>query len=438
MRDRVSYLDYLVKAWMDIWVSFPIVLAIGLIVHEGLHLKLFIGLLVFSYIIGFLTRCLTRQDRRYKAIIICTLFSLLAGYVLGKTADSSMIIFIIYNFIASFRGMIVAERDEVSRDESIVYNLATLLVYFMAYLVYKFTPSLVDHQNLITYMGLIATVSTLFIVNRDVLIRASRSSVGNYRSLITVKRNNRIVSTIILLVILAIANYSLIKSGMGQAIRGIMGGFVFLIRFILSLGPTGRGTEDLPPPAQQSPHIPPANEGKDILGFIITILIMIALLAFTILLIRFIVKQAIKYIPRLYRRIKNFLIGEDKRSSRGYSDEKESLVDWQLMLKNSLGNIKDLFGGNKAHMPKWKDMKSNRQRVKYIYRFIVQGAINDGHYIRPGKTPKETSQYLSSKDLIDQEFAGRLADLYGKARYSDDEIGDKETDQLLVQSGLDK
>jgi len=56
MTNKMYFADYLARIWMDFWLSFPIVMALGLIIHDDKPIGLLLAMLGLSYILGLVIR----------------------------------------------------------------------------------------------------------------------------------------------------------------------------------------------------------------------------------------------------------------------------------------------------------------------------------------------------------------------------------------------
>lgn len=435
MTNKMYFADYLARIWMDFWLSFPIVMALGLIIHDDKPIGLLLAMLGLSYILGLVIRFLTRRWPRYPSIFGCLLFAVVLAYSFNGHIDGLVPVFAVYNLLSSLRGIAVAERDYIERNDSTAYYLAGAIIYLFAFIAYRFAAPLKDYQSLISYVGIISAILSLGLVNRDVLIRASGSNVENYRFLKSVKRNNRILFAVILVLVFIITGYGLVKTILAKGLSGLIKGLRwFFSRFFYKTPVQPEPQDTLP---DKIPLIPEAK-ASPFWDLVFEILFWLGLLFALAVLIWFIVKLLKKYLPLLLRGIKILLRGQSSISYRGaYRDEKESLIDLQSLVKNSFASIRDLFKKDRPPMPRWRDMTNNRQRVRYIYYYIVKGAIDKGHDIGPAKTPSEVGQYLLKQELIGEDLVDGLVGLYGRARYSDSEIQDLEVQTLVQRASFD-
>ena len=76
--------------------------------------------------------------------------------------------------------------------------------------------------------------------------------------------------------------------------------------------------------------------------------------------------------------------------------------------------------GNKLRKLKWRNLDSNRERVRYIYISFLKKQIKSGADVSPADTPNEL--YVKLQEKI-SDLDGALFSLYNLARYKDDETG---------------
>lgn len=430
----VAFLQKFISAWVDFWLTLPIVFTIYLLWCSYIPFYIFLSILTGTYIFGLILRSLLIKRKRIFTLIISLIWSASMGAVFGSGITNVILIGIIA-FIVACRSIVIIEQLGQGFVFPRVYYLISLLTYFITYLIYSRISGLLIYQPFLLIGGLIATVSSLIMVNSDVLMKASRADLKNSTSLPVVKKNNRLITFIMLVVISIIASYSVLMDYTTRALRAT---FLFLIRLIdiimnFLTSPVPGGPM---PGEEQSPFLPPVEGGStspiwDTIIIIFSYLIMAVLAIF---IIRFALKLAHKLYLAIVKLIKRLLYDyKQVDGSGGYNDEKESLMDWQSLRHNYATNIKDWIERILKNEPKWSDLTDNRQRIRYLYRHFVLRCISSGYSFKASLTSDETINELADKEQIDTNLHESFKHLYGKARYGDNSIDDSEVEALRKQ-----
>lgn len=85
----------------------------------------------------------------------------------------------------------------------------------------------------------------------------------------------------------------------------------------------------------------------------------------------------------------------------------------------------------KANEPKWSHLPNNRERIRFLYRVLIQQAAEGGYTYNKAHTPNETEQELSNQYQLSSHAVHAITSAYNQARYRDDDVSDLELDQVL-------
>ena len=110
-------------------------------------------------------------------------------------------------------------------------------------------------------------------------------------------------------------------------------------------------------------------------------------------------------------------------TEQGYFDREESL------LKTEFQRRARTFGKLFRRHPKWRDMKDNESRVRFIYTKFVMDYIRKGLKVSLANTPAEVADKARKFDKGEKDHS-LLRDVYNNVRYGDKKVDD-ETVRIL-------
>jgi hypothetical protein len=135
----------------------------------------------------------------------------------------------------------------------------------------------------------------------------------------------------------------------------------------------------------------------------------------------------------LSEKIRRFV---EKYSRRGdYEDEHESLFG-SLRLFNMFRRKKGEEERNRygSEIP-WSRLKTNRDRIRYIYRHFVIFCIGSGFRFNNKRTPNQVSEEILAWNAETGRLSPYLTELYNEARYGPD---DRDIADETVEGALEK
>lgn len=437
MKNKIlRFLTPILALWMDTSILFPITLSLYLYALTSLPFAFFGALLVSAYLIGAVTRKLLIQRNRMVSLLLIILISL--GFaILSKIffTELNILSVVFYGLLISVsgcRGVFVAERPLISSFAKI-YCYSSLGLYFSFYYLYGKIIATRNFQHYLLIGGLI-TIPTIFLLtNSELINEASREELKDSTSLPVVRKNNRILIAITIVISLVVAGFQTIKDTFLYVVKAIVSFIIYVIKKLMELRQTTGGGQG-GPSEEGAPALPPAEARPpspfwDAVVQIIGTIFLIALLLFAIY---FFTKQLIKLWRFIIAQIKKLM--ESGRwsgvTSDEYDDERESLLDWQSIRQNYADSLRNWWEGIRSSEPKWSQLTDNRQRVRFLYRQLIFQAIDSGFRFSSYRTPRETIHELVNLDRLDQDTAVLMEELYGEARYGEELIKDAQVDKL--------
>ncbi|SDO98492.1 protein of unknown function [Paenibacillus sp. yr247] len=280
--------------------------------------------------------------------------------------------------------------------------------------------------------GFCSLVLFFFVMNRSQLLsatlagteRAAASSLSE-----TVKRSSRIWLITLIVFIAIVAYFQQLKQGIIALLRASI---AWLLRLMQS-----EPSPEVPPqpsPSTQPPLLPPpAPAGEpswlDILfhyaQVIIGYLIVIVLILGAIYVI---LSKLTPVLVSLIRRLLNRSLSSRKGAeSEGFTDEKETLLAWKELPRIWWQQAMK----NRSKKKKWSLLPNNRERIRFLYRALIQQAAIGGYTYNKTLTPNETEKELMNKGTLPQQSVHAITSAYNKVRYGDDDVSDLLLDQVL-------
>ena len=154
--------------------------------------------------------------------------------------------------------------------------------------------------------------------------------------------------------------------------------------------------------------------------------LMIAVLA---VILFFFVKKIIKVLSGVFSRVMSYLKANDASEAiLSFEDKEESVFDkgqFNTLIKERLQKIRKSL----TRKQKFSDMKDNREKVRFIYKSILQSDKKKASPVPKCKTARE---YFCGKDGLTE---GNFVEGYEKARYSSHDVTDEEVAAGLSITG---
>jgi len=331
------------------------------------------------------------------------------------------------------RGVRMASRG-IPMWGSVTWYWGALAVYFFIYVFANIRPEMKVYQLPLFAGGVWMIVTTLMMMNQNILHRANMTRDTTTKLPAGVLRQNlKYVFTLIGIAMLFAAMI------FGNLMDILMGGFRQFVAWLFQ----NRTTEVEPPREEPSvtPQLP--MEGLEpgepsvfmkVLEQILMILFWSAMIIAVIVLLwlglRYLIK---KLFPKFWAALLRFFAQKQEYTpAASYSDERTNLFEWDKLrqrVTQPWEKIMARFGQKEAA---YAELTNNRDRVRYLYRFKMKQAMRKGFTIQQSATPSETLMQVkdleqhgsTNNDLVD------LADAYNASRYGDDDIPDETVERL--------
>ena len=284
--------------------------------------------------------------------------------------------------------------------------------------------------------GFCSLIIFLLATNRVQLLSATLA--GNDRAAASslsesVKRSSRIWLITLIACIAAVAYFQQLQQGISSLLRASI---AWLLRLLLS-----EPSSDLPldpsPSDQPLPLPPPAPSDEPswfdmLLHYAQIIIVYLIVIALILCAIYIVIAKLIPVLVSLIRRLMNRSFSSKKgEDTEGFTDEKENLLAWKELPRMWWQQTMKSWSRGKANEPKWLHMPNNRERIRFLYRVLIQQAAVGGYTYNKAHTPNETERDLSNQHQLSSHAVHAITSAYNQARYRDDDISDLELDQVL-------
>ena len=380
---------------------------------------------------------------RWKQLIASCVLGLGLGVMSGGSTIP-LISLAVAGSICSYHGMTAVSRQNLFR----VYWLGIPL-YFIAAIVFHRIPRLHDSSSLITSLGSVCLVLSLFVSNRQHLKHSSFSE-GPSPLPQGLRRHNFVF------VILFVAVAVLLAAGLGKALGN---GLLSVLRYIFNgLNRLFSGKEpsplqeEAPPPLVQEMPMGETHE-PGLLALIFDYFFYIAGAAILGVVLFFTLRWLYRNTSGIWHKLIGSLLSILKKEqsphrNHGYVDEEKSIFTFEKTLQD----IKD-FWRSKLNLGTrrdlWENMNGNKEQVRWLYRQWLWSKRKSGYEAKNYLTPRETgtdvmkwsdSQSKHRKGDIDKSKGktktDTLLDLYDEARYGGKEPSAKEITELKERMKL--
>jgi len=305
-----------------------------------------------------------------------------------------------------------------------------MFFYSIGLVVYAISVFFISRSSVLEHLtgtaaafAVIYVITGLPIANRRFLLFETR--VKSSLKIIpgSVMRGNGIIAAVLIAAMLLLSLWDSFVNAVVYVAKGIAFVIGKIIDFLTSLyeplepAPDGAGMEDMPFPA---------GESNSIVGLILDILSFLFLLFVLFLIVRYIVRNY----KRIYKAIQDVIsgiLGSFKKwgsAELGYFDRQESI------LKTELPKMPSVFKRIFRREPKWRDMKDNNSRVRFIYTKFVTENIRRGFNYSCTDTPAETIRRIAERNKQDIKVHEKIKNAYNCARYSGEMPCDETVNEL--------
>jgi hypothetical protein len=300
-----------------------------------------------------------------------------------------------------------------------------ILMYFIGFFLFRSLGLLQPFFPLLVWSGAAALILCVLLNSTLALTIVSQSPDGKPAIPAAIRRYNRIHVWTMLAAAFGVSY--LFSAPLGAAVKNAL---VRLLRWIFS----GSGEKEvIPPDVPQEPGelIPPElteNEPSRWMQMLLNALTAVAAVVsvvFLCWLMYWMYRQSDGLFRRLIDRIIRLLRRRiEIKEDTGYSDETTRLLTMETIREN-WKKFLHWSGQWKKAKVRWEDL-TGREKVRHVFRSLVETRIREGYRYQAHLTPAETVQEISqwSNDSENErETAAKLIRLYNQARYGERDIG---------------
>jgi hypothetical protein len=414
---------------------FPLVLLLGIyIVPRPL---LWIAHLPILFIFGYLLRVFVQDKKRMIYLVFTILTSACSALLFYDNVLSYLVVFM-SNCVIFYRSIQFAEREAEKLFSFSKLWMFGFPIYFIAYFLYRFIDPLSAYLNIITWAGILLVVITLFTSNSNSLKSSTLSKQKKPFVTGSIKQKNRAYILIFISIVAIITNFKDIQIFFYKATVAV----ISMILSFLSIFENDEPIDGSPPPNKAATPVLEGGEPSTIaviLDKIIQFAFYSLALIVSVVLIIFVGKKlgyllkigfkwCLKFISKIFH-----LDHREHEEGIQYFDEKESLINIKKWSNGKKNQAKELIFHLFNRKPKWEDL-SDSEKVRYVYRQLVENNIKQGLIFKVSRTPYEIISDINKKR--NQNELITLLESYGKARYGKQELSLRELEEvsLLLKS----
>lgn len=359
----------------------------------------------------------------WKKLLISLLLGVAFGMLFGRISIDS-VSSAVAGFSCAYLGMTAISRNNIPK----IYWIG-IGGYFVATIVFHRIPELQPFITLLTWIGSLCLVLTLFVSNSNHL-RYSSLSEENTPLPVGLQRHNRLY--VIVIVIAGV----LLAAGVGKTIGLLVWNALRLFfNWLSQLSDPGEPIpqENTPPPA--APEFPPTEANEPGL---LTAILDIAFYVLGAIAIGIVVYYALRWLYRnageKWRRAMDALLSMLRKehvpqNNTAYLDEEKSVFTWEQTLRG----FKDFWSTRLTprRRERWDQMNGEREQVRWLYRKWLGMKRDSGYEVKSFLTPKETGfDVLAWTENNKRQRKGEdnaviapdhLLKLYNEVRYGDEE-----------------
>lgn len=413
--------NQVLKRWFwtitEYLMLFPAILIISvLLLHDQVSLIFTLALPV-NALIAILIARIQGRFRNIVLMITGTVYTLLVSglWFLASPGDIGYIfVYIAGTAVFFYRGI----KRATGNKPVLFFYAGGLLIHIICYFLISRVGVLVPYLYTAAAGSALYVIAVLPIANRYFLIAESQQKNSLNVMPSSVVRGNRIIVMTLLVTIGILSAGRYLLEGINWLI-GSAGRFINWLSRILesaednSLLPEDRGdfSFDMMEPAEENP----------VVQFILEAITALLVLFLLFLVIRHIVinhKRIIKSIMEFFSRLSGRF--------RKWSSTEQSYSDkYEFLLKTADPGRPPLLRRILRREKRWKDMKDNISRTRFIYTRFVLDSIQKGFQFRVSDTPLETVERISREIKGDNSDHSLLSETYDQARYGNKEISDE-------------
>lgn len=388
---------------------------------------IFTVLLPVHLLFGLVLTSVLKKFRNFVLILTGVVYVFVVTFICRLTFLSGNIEEVITIAVGTIIFYVLGIRAGIGeRTRSFFFYSGGLIIHVITLFIISRLESLKPFLPMVMWVSIIYCIIGLPLANRRFLINETheKSSLSTIPG--SVLRGNKVIVFIILAGVILLSFWRaildvflLIADSIAWVIGKILEFLGSLYQPAEGIGGGGPGDMGLPSPGEDNPVLTAILNALTVLFFAVILFFII----------RYIVKNYKRIYNALYNLLSSFFNRFQKWSSteQGYFDREESLLKTEITKRQSI--FKRLF----KREPKWRDMKDNVSRVRFIYSKFVIDHIRKGLKLRLSDTPSEVVEHAQKYDKEDQNDHTGLKEVYNRVRY-----GAKPVDDETVRTLKDK
>ena len=430
---------------LEIFMLFPVLLVLGNgLMDKTVMLVIFFAEIAIAGLLGVLLRRFIPSTLivLILGVPLCVGEVILFARLFGGVWPNAYIMPIILTLLTLYRG----KQHAVNSWDQILpnYILFTALVLQFIVLLFARLHGVIDIYFTLMCISVPIAYITAYVVLNNLGLRnlVDEAQARTSASSLTVGGGMKPLNRSLLAILLIIAVALSLGTVLMTAATWVFDKIVFVIGWVLDIlfgfkiesGAKGQsqGGDDAPFAGLELPSGDMSFWGPifNVVGYIGIGIVAIGLV---ILLYKF-VRYLIRIVTEVFAKFSEM---GDTGSGEGalFEDTRETLVDLSQLPKMYAQSARDRISGLFKRQPGWDDMPTPAEKLKYLYRKVLQKAENAGYKHRKSYTAAEATHVAgeSWKPLAPE--AQTLADTYGALRYGERDPDPDALEQLHHRLG---
>lgn len=287
-----------------------------------------------------------------------------------------------------------------------------LLVHAISVFVTQRAPMLIPFGAFALALAIFYVLAGLPLANRRFLVRETQEKSSVHIIPGTVLRGNKIILAIILAGIILLSFWDAVLNALVYAVEKIA---ELIGKFLMWLSRLQENA-GVPPASGEEAGLPseaPSSPIMDILAYVLVIAVFLFILWHFVKNFKRYFAGILSWFSALFGRFRSWSAAE-----QGYVDKQESLLKSETQRKSSF--LARLF----RREPKWRDMKDNAGRVRFLYARFVLDHIRRGFSFSQAETPEETIGRIQNSEKDKSTDHNALKNAYQQTRYGNKEVDD--------------
>ncbi|WP_019536101.1 DUF4129 domain-containing protein [Paenibacillus ginsengihumi] len=364
--------------------------------------------------------------RRRVSLYLLLLLIALAGAYAAFGAERWLLLLLTAppGFLMAFRGAQAVSEPWHAAFPASLYVIG-LAVYFLSSVVLRFMDSFDPYMPALFWGGFASLLLGLVRINQS-NVRQETLSGGQEPSLpAALLWQNRLLVAALFAVVLLAAGFGAIR----RAAFWLLAQAAGFARWLISLLPESSGEGASPPPAPPgAPELGPVAEPAAwwlLLEKIAVVAAIVIAAAAACALAYWLARRLYRWARQAYDWLRAALQwGERLEANEGYEDDVERLVSWQELNGHWASRLKQwLTPDRKA---RWSDLTDNRERIRFLYRAMLEESVRRGYVFKAHLTPRETERDLQRWQAERPRRMEPLIGLYERVRYGRRDASDEE------------